>query len=213
MGEVLLNVSVAFVCSVFISLIYRSTYKGTSYSVTYVNSLIAFSMITAIIIMVIGNNLARAFGLVGSMSIIRFRMAIKDTRDIVYIFFSLAIGMATGVGLHAVAITGTLYIGVILFLLSYFNFGQSHRREFLLQFQYYSPEGYDNTTPAYIDIIQKYCKKYSLINIKSLDADNLKELSYFTTLRNNDKNCEFIDQLKKMGGVDNISFYYDDTEQ
>ena len=82
-GEVIGNIMVALICSFIISLVYRWTYRGTSYSVSFVNSIVSLAMITALVIMVIGNNLARAFGLVGAMSIIRFRTAVKDTQDIV----------------------------------------------------------------------------------------------------------------------------------
>ncbi|MCK4716381.1 MAG: DUF4956 domain-containing protein, partial [Candidatus Marinimicrobia bacterium] len=112
-GQVIVNMVVAFICGLLISIIYRWTYSGPTYSVTYLNSLIVLSMITSIVIMVIGNNLARAFGLVGAMSIIRFRTAIKDTQDIVFIFFSLAVGMASGVGMHLIALFGVLLIGAV----------------------------------------------------------------------------------------------------
>ncbi|MEO0226013.1 MAG: DUF4956 domain-containing protein, partial [candidate division WOR-3 bacterium] len=105
--QIIANIVVALICGIFISWLYRITYRGPGYSSTYVNSLILLSMITSVVIMVVGNNLARAFGLVGAMSIIRFRTAIKNTQDIVYVFFALAIGMAAGVGLYKVAFIGT----------------------------------------------------------------------------------------------------------
>ncbi|MEJ2051098.1 MAG: DUF4956 domain-containing protein, partial [Calditrichota bacterium] len=93
-GQVIINISVALLCGFIISLFYKWTYRGPNYSSNYVNSIIVLAMITAVVIMVIGNNLARAFGLVGAMSIIRFRTAVKDTQDIVFIFFALAVGLA-----------------------------------------------------------------------------------------------------------------------
>jgi len=96
--EIITNITVALVCGLFISWLYRHTYKGPGYSITFVNSMVFLAMITAVVILVIGNNLARAFGLVGAMSIIRFRTAVKETQDIVYIFFALSVGMAAGVG-------------------------------------------------------------------------------------------------------------------
>lgn len=97
-------------------------------------------MITSVVILVIGNNLARAFGLVGAMSIIRFRTAVRDVQDIVFIFFALSIGMAAGVGLYTVAISGTLIISLAIIMLSVSNFGQSKKREFLLQLSYDSSD-------------------------------------------------------------------------
>ena len=116
--ELLGNLFMALICGFTISLVYRSIYNGPNYSAKFVQSMVVLSMITALVIMVIGNNLARAFGLVGAMSIIRFRTAVKDTHDIVFIFFSLAVGMAAGVGLKVLAFFGTMFIGVIMLGLS-----------------------------------------------------------------------------------------------
>jgi hypothetical protein len=124
------NLIVSFICGIVISLVYRFVYKGPSYSVTFVNSLVFLSMITSVVILVIGNNLATAFGLVGAMSIIRFRTAVRDVQDIVFIFFSLVVGMAAGVGLYSVAIAGTLFISLAIILLSVTNFGQAKKGSF-----------------------------------------------------------------------------------
>ncbi|MCD6359668.1 MAG: DUF4956 domain-containing protein [Armatimonadetes bacterium] len=88
-GPVLFNLFLACALSFMISGIYIITYKGYSYSPTFVHTLIVVSMVTSLVIMVIGSNLARAFGLVGAMSIIRFRTALKDTRDIAFVFWTL----------------------------------------------------------------------------------------------------------------------------
>ncbi|MCD4664693.1 MAG: DUF4956 domain-containing protein, partial [Bacteroidales bacterium] len=115
-STIIINILIALLCGLFIAWLYRKTYKGPGYSIGFLNSIVLLAMITSVVIMVIGNNLARAFGLVGTMSIIRFRTAIKDTQDIVYIFFGLAVGMAAGVGYYKIAIIGTLFIGFILYL-------------------------------------------------------------------------------------------------
>ena len=87
-GDVLLNLLVALLCGLVIAQTYKLTFGGASYSKSISNSLVVLAMITTVVIIVIGNNLARAFGLVGAMSIIRFRTAVKDPMDIVFIFFS-----------------------------------------------------------------------------------------------------------------------------
>ena len=112
-GDVLLNLLVAFLCGLVIAQTYKLTFGGASYSKSISNSLVVLAMITTVVIIVIGNNLARAFGLVGAMSIIRFRTAVKDPMDIVFIFFSLAIGLAAGVGLAQIAIVGPFVWGAV----------------------------------------------------------------------------------------------------
>ena len=132
-AEALANMLVALFCGVLVAILYRATYKGVSYSSGSVISIIMLTLITAMVIMVIGNNLARAFGLVGAMSIIRFRTAVKDTQDIMFIFFALAIGLACGSGAFAIALTGTFFIGTVIYVASFLNENAKIRREYLVQ--------------------------------------------------------------------------------
>jgi len=157
--------------------------------------------------MVIGNNLARAFGLVGSMSIVRFRMAIKDTKDIVFIFFTLAIGMACGVGQHMVAVTATLFIGVVIFFITHINFPSPHRREYLLHFYYKSD---DDNDAEYIPILTRYCKKYKIVNIRAVGDTNTLEISYYITMKNQDLSRKIISELGDIDGVSNVNFFFDE---
>ncbi|MBI9070360.1 MAG: DUF4956 domain-containing protein [Melioribacteraceae bacterium] len=208
LGDMLANIVVSFICGVIISLFYRWSYKGPGYSISFLNSIVVLSMITSVVIMVIGNNLARAFGLVGAMSIIRFRTAVKDTIDIVFIFFSLSIGMAAGVGLKVMALSSTMFIGLILLFLTNVNIMAPSRKEFLLQF-FVNNE--DNETESfYSKIISKFCKNVNLINVKTMGDGSRLELSYHVALRNEKKNGEFIRELNKINGVENISFFYDE---
>src|SRR3990172_4993310 len=113
LSDIVGSILISLICSFVVSLIYRYTYKGPGYSESFVHSIVFLSVITSLVIMVIGNNLARAFGLVGALSIIRFRTAIKDVIDIVYIFLGLAIGMAAGVGYYKLAFAGTVMISIV----------------------------------------------------------------------------------------------------
>ena len=206
-GDVLTNLLVAFLCSLLISVFYRVTYRGPGYSISFINSLVVLGMITSIVIMVIGNNLARAFGLVGAMSIIRFRTAVKETMDIVYIFFSLTIGMAAGVGVHVIAIVGTLFIGSIIFILSKTDALSMSGEKFLLQFTY---SGHDiKGNESYLPVLKKYCRQINLLNIKSI-LNNGSEISYHVSLRNKKLNHEFIDELGKVEGVKQMNLYFDE---
>jgi len=207
-GNVLENIVVSLICSLIIALFYRWTYKGGGYSLSFIHSLVILSMITAIVIMVIGNNLARAFGLVGAMSIIRFRTPIKEAMDIVYIFFSLAIGMAAGVGLHMVAVLGTIMVGSILLILTKTNLFSKHKEKYLLQFNYLTPG--NSNEPPYIEILNLYCKRYNLINIKSTGEEDQLELSYYVDIKNKNLNDKFIGDLNRIEGVFDINMYFND---
>jgi len=208
-GQVIVNMVIAFICGFLISIIYRWTYSGPTYSVTYLNSLIVLSMITSIVIMVIGNNLARAFGLVGAMSIIRFRTAIKDTQDIVFIFFSLAVGMAAGVGMHLIALFGVLLIGAVFIVLSKTQFAYPLRKELLVQFSYKS--GSEGETP-YLTVFKKYCKSSSLINVKAIGGKGNIEISYYVHLHQKDQSKEFVSELKNIPGIDYVNLLFDEEK-
>ena len=95
--DVLLITVLSFVLSLVIGYIYQITYRGSSYSQAYVHTLVIMSMVVAVIMLVIGSNIARAFSLVGALSIIRFRNAMKETRDVGFIFFAMAIGFGVKV--------------------------------------------------------------------------------------------------------------------
>ena len=206
-GEIIANISVALICSFLISFFYRKTYNGPGYLVSFANALILLSLITAVVIMTIGNNLARAFGLVGAMSIIRFRTAVKETHDIGYIFFALTIGMAAGVGLHLLAIVGTIFIGSISYIISKMNFKNGDEKNTLLEFQI--QDTIQKGASEYEKAISKFTKKMKLLNIKSLENDNLI-ISYYIKLKNKNQSLNLIKELQNISGIKNISLFSDE---
>ncbi|MCP4569260.1 MAG: DUF4956 domain-containing protein [FCB group bacterium] len=208
-ADIVVNLFTALLCGLFISWLYRHTYRGPGFSVSFVNSIVLLAMITSIVIMVIGNSLARAFGLVGAMSIIRFRTAIKETRDIVYVFFGLAVGLAAGVGYHKLAILGTTFIGLILYLLSKYEVAGTARKEYLLQF-FYSTNG--NEAPSYLPILKKHCRRQKVINVKSMEADDTLELSFYVRLKDEKKSSRFMRDLNQAPGVGNINLFFDEEQ-
>lgn len=120
--ELVVALCLTLVCSLVIGLVYRLTHKSPAYSQSYVHSLVLTSMVTALIMLVIGSNLARAFSLVGALSIIRFRNAVKETRDVGYIFFAMAVAMAAGTRFYMVAIVATGIICLTMLALHYFDY-------------------------------------------------------------------------------------------
>ena len=177
-------------------------------SYSFINSLIVLALITSVVIMVIGNNLARAFGLVGAMSIIRFRTAIKETQDIIFIFFALSIGMASGVGLHALALASTIFIGLILYVLTKTNAVNPKKKDFLLQFSFQSNGGYEEA--PFLSVFQKFCKDSKLINTKAMMENDSLELSYHVVLKDPKFITEFVNQLKNSKGVNNVNLFFDE---
>ncbi|MFN2395444.1 MAG: DUF4956 domain-containing protein [Bacteroidales bacterium] len=208
--DVIGNMLVALACGVFIALLYKYTYRGLNYSSSFTVSLIMLTMITAVVIMVIGNNLARAFGMVGAMSIIRFRTAVKDASDIMFIFFALSIGLASGVKLYSIAIFGTLFIGLVYLIVSQMNFALPQKREFLLQI-IANPENLPDN--PFMETLNKYCRKTKLVNVKTIgERDNEQmEFSYYIHLKNEQKGPEMVTDIKQLKWVIQTNLFFDET--
>jgi hypothetical protein len=111
--DVVLSLALAFVCSLVVAWTYRASHRNISYSQSYVHTLIILGMLIALIMLIVGSNIARAFALVGALSVVRFRNAIKETRDVGFIFLVMGVGMACGTRFYVLAVLATL---VILFM-------------------------------------------------------------------------------------------------
>lgn len=207
---IVLNILVALTSGLAINLVYRYTYRGPGYSLAFVNSLVFLAMITSLVIMVIGNDLARAFGLVGAMSIIRFRTPIKDPQDIVYIFFALAVGLAAGAGYHKIAFVGTGAIGATLVLFSKTTMATPRRDDYLLQFMF-SPNG--SEIPEYPLVIEQYCRRQNLINVKTFSegAEEL-EISYYVKLKDRKRTGDFVTDLRHAPGIRQVNLFFDEEQ-
>jgi uncharacterized membrane protein YhiD involved in acid resistance len=208
--QIVINICVAVICGFAISLLYRNTYRGPGYSVAFVNAIVLLTMITAMVIMTIGSNVARAFGLVGAMSIIRFRTAVKDTQDIVYIFFALAIGMAAGGGYYNIAFIGTACVGVVIYLCSWATGSVLHKEEYLLQVAY---ETNGDDVPAHVALLRRYCRTHHVINTRSLGDDGARlEVAYYVKLRDRSSGDRFVRDLRQTKGVSNVNLYFDEEQ-
>lgn len=208
-ATVVAKVGTALLCGIFISWLYRRTYRGPGYSVAYANTLILLAMCTAVMIMVIGNNLARAFGLVGALSVVRFRHAVKNTQDIVYVFFALAVGMAAGVGFYGIAFIATLFIGLIVYLLSRSKFAVPRRNDYLLQLNY-KPSGAKE--PPYQQILNRHCAKLTPINVRSLGDTETIELSFYVRLKDKNRGQELIAELNQVPEIQFVNLFYDEEQ-
>ena len=116
--DVLLALGLSFVLGLFIFMVYKKTYSGVMYSDSFGVSLIAMSMITSLVIIAVTSNVVLSLGMVGALSIVRFRTAIKEPMDIAFLFWSIAVGIVLGAGLLPLAIIGSVIIGIIIVVFS-----------------------------------------------------------------------------------------------
>ena len=116
--DIVLNLVISFLMGMFIFWIYRKTFVGVLYQRSFNISLVITTMITSLVIMTISGNLVLSLGMVGALSIVRFRTPIKDPIDLVFIFWAISVGIANGVGYYNMTIIGSIVVGLILMVLT-----------------------------------------------------------------------------------------------
>ena len=114
---------------------------------------------------------------------------VKDPHDIVFIFFALATGLAAGIGLHNITIIGVLFIGTAQYIMYILDYGNSKKKQFILQFSYKS---ISEDNPPYLDIMEEHCTQHKLINVRSLGRDDLLEVSYYIIFKDKVKNNSLV---------------------
>ena len=201
-SEILTNLIIAFILGVIVSLVYKKTHKGLSYSQSFMVTNIFVAVIVSMVIMIIGNNLARAFALVGALSIIRFRTVVKDTKDTAYIFWSLATGMAAGTGSYFIAIAGSIIISGIALMLFYTNFGSIIKSEFIVQFRINSNDS--NITSQYNRLISDFTKSHTLLSSESSGDGQTIKVSFDVVMKEEMKQNELISKISKVDGVSEV---------
>ena len=200
--EIVINLLLSFIFGLIISLVYKFTHKGLSYSQSFMITNVFVSVIVCMVIMIIGNNLARAFALVGALSIIRFRTVVKDTKDTAYIFWSLASGMATGTGSYFLALAGNIILSLIAYILFKTNYGSIVKSEFILQFRIQS--GDKNISEKYNKILSKYTKTQTLLSSESADDKKSIKVSLDIIMKNDLNQNNLVEEISSLDGLSEV---------
>ena len=200
--EIVINLILSFILGLTISVVYKYTHKGLSYSQSFMITNIFVAVIVCMVIMIIGNSLARAFALVGALSIIRFRTVVKDTKDTAYIFWSLAAGMASGTGSYFLAVAGTIIITSIALILDKTNFGSIIKSEFILQFRTISNNS--EISKLFNKTISKFSKSSTLLSSESSEDGESIKLSFDIVLKEDQNQTQLLSELSKIKGLKEI---------
>ena len=191
--KILLSLIVAFVIGVFIVFIYKKTYSGVVYSKSFSLCIILLGMVTSMVIRTISSNLALSLGMVGALSIVRFRTAIKEPTDTVFMFWSITAGIMAGAGLYIVAIIASLGIGLLYFLGYMLGFKAKHQYLFIIKYEVSMDE-----------FVVKQIKKLPKTKLKSKSiTKNIVELTFELELKDND--AKILDSFKNIEGVTSVS--------
>jgi uncharacterized membrane protein YhiD involved in acid resistance len=180
--------------------VYKWTHRGLSYSQAFIHSLVIIAVIVCVVMLVIGENIVTAFGLLGALAIIRFRNVLKDTRDTTFIFMSLVIGMATGTGQFPLAILVTLFVGMLCLYLVFIEFGARERHDAMLRLQLAGPSG-DDTVQA---ILRRYCRKSYLASERATAAG--RDLAYQLYLRDPSRGGDLVVELGSIPEISGVSY-------
>ncbi len=202
----MLDVAVVFGLSLVLCLmigwVYRFTHKGISYSQSYVHTLVILGTVIAFIMLVIGSNIARAFTLVGALSIIRFRNAVKETKDIGFVFLVMAIGMACGTRFYRLAVFATFALSGAVIVMDKLNLFAKVIRERILIVRL--PEGTDYEETV-AELFDKRLSSYNLISVETVRKGTLQELIYSVVLRRKVDPAKLLEEIRAVNGDNKVS--------
>ncbi len=178
--DVAVVLGLSFGLSLVLARIYQYTHKGTSYSQSFCHTLVIRCMVVELSLLIITSNLARAFSLVGALSIIRFRNAVKETRDVGYVFLVMAIGMACGTRFYALAAFATAALGAASVLLYKLDLFKKRVTERILRIRFPADENYERAVES---VFHEQLSDSRLISVETVSAGVLQEMVYTVVLK------------------------------
>ncbi len=193
---------VAGLCGQLLGWMYSRSSGVLSYSQTFVQSIALLAVVTAVVAGVIGDSLARAFGLAAALAVVRFRTPVKDARDAVFLFSSVGVGMAAGIGHPAVAVMATLAVGFLAWYLDVTAYGSRSQAEGLLRVRF---EGDDAQREAFTAILNRHCQSHQLSAARVTAADGPEERVYDVNLRSPASGDALLRDLRANGSVSAVS--------
>lgn len=192
MLDVVLALGLSFILGLFIFMIYKKTYSGVMYSDSFGVSLIAMAMITSLVIVAVTSNVVLSLGMVGALSIVRFRTAIKEPMDIAFLFWAIAVGIVLGAGLIPLGVIGSVIIGIVILVFSTRKAGNT---PYILVVSCVDKE----TENAAAQLIRSETDK-SVLKSKNVSKTGI-ELTYEVRIKA--ENTDFINRLSETDGVAN----------
>lgn len=190
--DMCISLGLSFIVGLFIFFIYKKTFNGVMYSSGFGLSLIIMTMITSLVILAVTSNVVLSLGMVGALSIVRFRTAIKEPMDIAFLFWAIAVGIVLGAGLIALAITGSVFIGLILLI---FANKKSNDQPYLLIVNCTNDDAEDNV----LNVLKSGVKKYR-VKAKTVSENGIK---LTLEVRLKEQTSKFVNMVSSANGVSN----------
>ena len=193
-ADTLIAMAAALVIGLFIFVVYKKTFNSVMYSTGFAMTLVGMTMVTTLVILAVTSNVVLSLGMVGALSIVRFRAAIKEPMEIVYLFWAVAVGIVIGAGMLPLAVIGSAIIGVILIL---FANKKVHDNPYLLILNCQD----ENAENAAVSLMKESVKKYA-VKSKTVNAQGIE---FTAEIRMKDGETAFVNRLNEIAGVENAT--------
>lgn len=192
--DLALTLFISFLIGLFIYTIYKKTFNGVMYSRNFNVSLVSLAMITTLVIMAISSNIILSLGMVGALSIVRFRTAIKDPIDIVYLFWAIAAGIVTGAGLYLLAIFGSLLVGIMLIAFTY-------KTSTEIPYMLVASCGSAEAEQRFLNVLAIKVKR---MNVRSKAVRSGQDIELTVEVRLKNEDTDFVNELAAMEEINDL---------
>lgn len=203
-GMIILAMSIATILSLIITVVYQITFTGERYSQAFVHTIIMMSVIVSVVMNVISDNAGVAFGLFAIFSLIRFRSAVTNAKDIAYIFFGLCVGMTSGLYHFDLAIVLTLFASILFYLLYKFQYGKGKDTQIL---KITVPENL-NHEELFDDIFHVYTESKTLRQIETTNLGTMILYTYAIRSKSNTNDKELLDRIREKNANLKVTLSY-----
>lgn len=201
----LLSLTLAFVLGQMVAWVYQRTHSGLSYARSFTQSLVLLMMIVSLVMHVIGDSIVTAFGLIGALAIIRFRNVLKDTRDTVFVFYTLVLGLAIGSGRFAAAIVATVVLLAATVYLAWIRFGTRGFFDGHLSFRVTGP---DAERGGFQPVMRRFCRRFQSLSVRQ--GHEMTEFIFQVRMRDRRRSEELLNEMRALGRVDDVSLVMQD---
>lgn len=193
-ADTLIAMVAALVIGMFIFVVYKKTFNSVMYSTSFAMTLVGMTMVTTLVILAVTSNVVLSLGMVGALSIVRFRAAIKEPMEIVYLFWAVAAGIVIGAGMLPLAVIGSAIIGVILIL---FANKKIHDNPYLLILNCQDENAENTALSVMKEAVKKYAVKSKTVNVQGIE--------FTAEIRMKDGETAFVNRLNEIAGVENAT--------
>lgn len=197
----------SFVLCQLIAAVYSWTFRGLSYSRGFVVSLALTGVVATLLMLAVGTSVARGLGLLGTLAIIRFRSTLRDVRDMMFVFASLAVGISVGVQAFSVAAVGTVFFCLFVVHLTFAPFGSRRQYDGLLRLTTPSDP---HTDDALRRLLGRHCSTFVLVNLREIAQGSLLEHAYQIKLREPSYRDKLLAAIRTLEGIEDVSLLFQD---